>query len=73
RFRSSALLRGGVYYAIPLKSQEFFQTFSFLFPFRRCCCQLIVGQWVRIIGASQISASIYFNFFSVRSIFQQNE
>ncbi|EOG9297721.1 hypothetical protein ACTR59_003270, partial [Proteus mirabilis] len=59
-------------------SSEESRVFSnfFLFsslPFRRCCCQLIVGQWVRIIGASQISASIYFNFFSVRSIFQQNE
>ncbi|HHJ1250167.1 TPA: hypothetical protein ACQFL1_003611, partial [Proteus mirabilis] len=52
------------------ESRVFFKLFSFLFPFRRCCCQLIVGQWVRIIGASQISASIYFNFFSVRSIFK---
>ncbi len=43
-----------------------FQTFSFLFPFRRCCCQLIVGQWVRIIGLLQISAKCFLKKFTVR-------
>ncbi|WP_311748922.1 hypothetical protein, partial [Proteus penneri] len=58
-------------------SSEESRVFSnfFLFSSLSCvaCCLLIAGQWMRIIGRSRISASVYFNFFSVRFFFQQNK
>ncbi|WP_311746365.1 hypothetical protein, partial [Proteus penneri] len=53
------------------ESRVFSNFFLFSSPSCVACCLLIAGQWMRIIGRSRISASVFLKKLTKRMLYKQ--